>query len=96
MKVKEIQNRLERGYVNSIYGTSANTHEQMTNDIKTLLEVICNTRCCYKLPCKDDKTSEILQKLKECATKITELNTIDEVLEFEINRQKLTGVLKDR
>ena len=47
--IKEIENRLERGYTNSIYGTSANTHEQMTNDIKSLLEIICNTRCSTQL-----------------------------------------------
>ncbi|AKG94307.1 hypothetical protein AVT42_gp51 [Polaribacter phage P12002S] len=58
MKVKEIQNRFERGYTNSVYGNSANAHEQMTNDIKTLLEVICNTCCSLELNGKDTPTFE--------------------------------------
>jgi len=40
MKYKEIQSRLERGYTMAIYGTRENIHEQMTNDIKELLEAV--------------------------------------------------------
>ena len=46
MKTEEIQARLERGYTMAIYGTRENIHEQMTNDIKELLEAINYTRCC--------------------------------------------------
>jgi len=46
MKTEEIQARLERGYTMAVYGTRENIHEQMTNDIKTLLEAIAVTRCC--------------------------------------------------
>ena len=46
MKTKEIQARLDRGYTMAIYGTRENIHEQMTNDIKELLEAINYTRCC--------------------------------------------------
>ncbi len=45
-KTEEIQDRLERGYTMAIYGTRENIHEQMTNDIKTLLEAINYTHCC--------------------------------------------------
>ena len=38
MKTEEIQFRLERGYTMAVYGTRENIHEQMTNDIKELLE----------------------------------------------------------
>ena len=55
MKTEEIQARLERGYTMAIYGTRENIHEQMTNDIKELLEAINYTRCC-----KSD--SELLSK----------------------------------
>ena len=37
---EQIQARLERGYTMAIYGTRENIHEQMTNDIKELLEAI--------------------------------------------------------
>ena len=43
---EEIQARLERGYTMAIYGTRENIHEQMTNDIKTLLEAINVIQCC--------------------------------------------------
>jgi hypothetical protein len=46
MTTEEIQDRLERGYTMAIYGTRENIHEQMTNDIKTLLEAINYTHCC--------------------------------------------------
>ena len=49
MKTKEIQARLERGYTMAIYGTRENIHEQMTKDIKELLEAINYTRCCMEL-----------------------------------------------
>ena len=64
--IKEIENRLERGYTDSIYGTSANTHEQMTKDIKSLLEIICNTRCCETLPCNyAEGYNDAIAKIKE-------------------------------
>lgn len=44
-KIKEIQARLDRGYTMAIYGTRENIHEQMTKDIKELLEAINYTRC---------------------------------------------------
>ena len=40
MNIEEIQNRFERGYTMALYGTRENIHEQMTNDIEKLLEVI--------------------------------------------------------
>lgn len=64
MKTKEIQARLERGYTMAIYGTRENIHEQMTNDIKTLLKAINYTRCCTELPTKEAELSE-LEKLVE-------------------------------
>lgn len=49
MNIKEIQNRLDRGYTMAIYGTRENIHEQMNNDIKMLLKAINYTRSCDKL-----------------------------------------------
>lgn len=63
---------------------------------KMYAEAISVTQCCDKLPCKEDKTYEILEKLKECATQITELNTKYNRLEFTFSGQELKGVLKDR
>ena len=45
-KIKEIETRLRIGYTMSVYGNNAEIHDQMTNDIKTLLEAINYTRCC--------------------------------------------------
>ena len=57
MKTEEIEYRLERGYTMAIYGTRENIHEQMTNDIKTLLEAINYTTCCETF--KEDKKEDI-------------------------------------
>ena len=53
MKTEEIQARLERGYTMAVYGTRENIHEQMTNDIKMLLEAINYTRCSTQLKSVD-------------------------------------------
>ena len=63
-KTEEIQDRLERGYTMAIYGTRENIHEQMTNDIKTLLEDINYTRCCEEL-C-DDKGHDFDRETSVC------------------------------
>jgi hypothetical protein len=60
--LKEIQDRLERGYTMAIYGTRENIHEQMTNDIKTLLEAINYTHCCKsdsELLCDEENLGKI-------------------------------------
>ena len=61
MKTEEIQDRLERCYTMAIYGTRENIHEQMTNDIKTLLEAINYTRCSTLLP---DELQPVLAKIE--------------------------------
>ncbi len=38
--IEEIKKRFEKGYVMSIYGTSANLHNQMRSDIETLLKAL--------------------------------------------------------
>ncbi len=38
--IKQIKKRFEKGYVMSIYGTSANLHNQMRSDIETLLKAL--------------------------------------------------------
>ena len=83
MKTKEIQARLERGYTMAIYGTRENIHEQMTNDIKELLEAINYTRCC-----KSD--SELLKTVKQGETLI-----LDNKLEVEVITPKSSVLIKD-
>ncbi len=39
-EIKQIKKRFEKGYVMSIYGTSANLHNQMRSDIETLLKAL--------------------------------------------------------
>lgn len=60
-KIKEIERRLIIGYTMSVYGNNAGIHEQMTNDIKTLLEAINHTRCCKsdseQLFCEEPETA---------------------------------------
>ena len=70
--------------------------EELLIFVNELYEAITVTHCCDKLMCKEDKTSEILEKLKECTTQITELNAKYNNLEFTISGKKLKGVLKDR
>lgn len=48
--MKDIKNRLEIGYVMSVYSSRETLHEQMHNDITTLL----------------DKNDELVDMLKEC------------------------------
>ena len=52
-KIKEIETRLRIGYTMSVYGNNAEIHDQMTDDIKTLLEVINYIRCCTELKVKE-------------------------------------------
>jgi len=49
MGIQEIQNRVETGYVMSIYGNYSGIHEQMLKDINTLLDVINDSQCCEEL-----------------------------------------------
>jgi len=63
MKTEEIQARLERGYTMAVYGTRENIHEQMTNDIKELLEAINYTRCCETLPTKEEMVTKWYNKV---------------------------------
>lgn len=39
-KIKEVQDRLERGYTMAVYGSYYGIYEQMTSDIETLLEAL--------------------------------------------------------
>ncbi len=53
--IKQIKKRFEKGYVMSIYGTSANLHNQMRSDIETLLKALSIHSVSYSL---DDWNSE--------------------------------------
>jgi hypothetical protein len=72
MKTEEIQARLEKGYTMAIYGTRENIHEQMTNDIKTLLEAINYNSCCTELKDKEILNFEVWLK-KEKITEVKEV-----------------------
>lgn len=89
MKTKEIQARLDRGYTMAIYGTRENINEQMTNDIKELLEAINYSQCCTELICDFDKINDgsltkgkKYVKIHEHNGMVVIINDFDEVMSY--------------
>lgn len=60
--IEEIKKRFEKGYVMSIYGTSANLHNQMRSDIETLLKALSIHSVSYSL---DDMDKQEIDYKKE-------------------------------
>ncbi len=52
--IKQIKKRFEKGYVMSIYGTSANLHNQMRSDIETLLKALSIHDVSSSFYCEDN------------------------------------------
>jgi hypothetical protein len=87
MKTKEIQTRLDRGYTMAIYGTRENIHEQMTNDIKELLEAINYTRCSTQLPV--DRLQELIEETYTWQVQDLDADTFEESLKLGIREGAL-------
>ena len=70
-KVKEIEERFNRGYTNTIYGNRYGIHKQMNEDIEALL-IICTSS--LKLPTNKEMVLEIDKELENITEKFPNIN----------------------